>query len=146
VSEFIEERRCLIILFPANLLFSSTSILRLYVGARLVHGDLSEYNILVAPVFQVDNPISSVEDTTNDLQAVLIDFGQAVDLRHPEAMNLLRRDLDRVRAFFKKQGVKTLDLEEAVEFVVDDFANEVFNESSNTLGVQNSLVDASVVE
>jgi hypothetical protein len=37
-------------------------------------------------------------------------------------------------------------LEEAVEFVVDDFANEVFNESSNTLGVQNSLVDASVVE
>jgi RIO kinase 1 len=116
------------------------------VGARLVHGDLSEYNILVAPVFQVDNPISSVEDTTNDLQAVLIDFGQAVDLRHPEAMNLLRRDLDRVRAFFKKQGVKTLDLEEAVEFVVDDFANEVFNESSNTLGVQNSLVDASVVE
>jgi serine/threonine-protein kinase RIO1 len=89
-----------------------------------VHGDLSEYNILVAPAFQVDNPISSAEDAVNDLQAVLIDFGQSVDLRHPEAMNLLRRDLGRVRAFFSKQGVKTLGLEDAVEFVVDDFSNE----------------------
>ena len=89
----------------------------------MVHGDLSEYNILVAPVFQVDNPISSVEDVANDLQAVLIDFGQAVDRRHPEAMFFLRRDLDRVRSFFMKKGVKTLDLEEATEFVVDDFAN-----------------------
>lgn len=89
-----------------------------------MHGDLSEYNILVAPAFQVDNPISSVEDAANDLQAVLIDFGQSVDLRHPEAMNLLRRDLDRVRAFFSNQGVKTLGLEDAIEFVVDDFSTE----------------------
>jgi serine/threonine-protein kinase RIO1 len=112
----------------------------LYVGARLVHGDLSEYNILVAPAFQVENQISSVEDTSNDLQAVLIDFGQAVDLRHPESMNLLRRDLERVRVFFNKEGVKTLGTEDAVEFVVDDFDNEEaaepdFHESSeNTIG------------
>jgi RIO-like serine/threonine protein kinase len=88
----------------------------------------------------VENQISSVEDTSNDLQAVLIDFGQAVDLRHPESMNLLRRDLERVRAFFNKEGVKTLGLEDAVEFVVDDFDNEEAAEpdshesSENTFG------------
>ncbi len=89
----------------------------MYTGARLVHGDLSEYNILVAPMFQVDNVTSPIEDTDNDLQSVLIDFGQAVDVRHPEAMNFLLRDLDRVRTFFMKQGVNALTMEEAVEFV-----------------------------
>merc|ERR1712137_416765 len=93
------------------------AIRRLYVDARLVHGDLSEYNILIAPVFQLENPIESEGDTANDLQIVLIDFGQAVDIRHPESMNLLRRDLDRVKTFFARQGVKTLKIEEAIQHV-----------------------------
>lgn len=93
------------------------SIRRLFTGARLVHGDLSEYNILVAPTFQVDHLTSPEDDTENDLQTVLIDFGQAVDVRHPEAMNLLHRDLDRVRAFFMKQGVETLTVDDALQFV-----------------------------
>lgn len=82
-----------------------------------MHGDLSEYNILVAPTFQVDHPTSPADDLENDLQTVLIDFGQAVDVRHPEAMNFLRRDLDRVRSFFMKQGVETLSIEDALQFV-----------------------------
>lgn len=86
-----------------------------------MHGDLSEYNILIAPAFQVDHVIKTAEASINDLQTVLIDFGQAVDLRHPQAMELLRRDLDRVRTFFEKQGVKTLKLEDAVEFIVNDY-------------------------
>jgi serine/threonine-protein kinase RIO1 len=96
---------------------------RLYVGARLVHGDLNEQNILVAPAFQVANTISSAEDSSLDLQAVFIDFGQAVDLRHPESLSLLNRDLARIRSFFTKQGVKTLTTDESMEFVVDDFDN-----------------------
>ena len=75
----------------------------------------------MAPAFQVDNTISSVKDPANDLQAVLIDFGQSVDLGHPEAMDLLLQDLARVRSFFMKKGVKTLGLEDAVAFVVDSF-------------------------
>lgn len=97
---------------------------RLYNGARLVHGDLSEYNILVAPTFQVENVTSPVEDMDNDLQTVLIDFGQAVDVRHPEAISLLHRDLDRVRTFFMKQGVETLTIEEALEFVQQEPENK----------------------
>jgi RIO kinase 1 len=91
------------------------SIRRLYVGARLVHGDLSEYNILIAPVFQVDHPIDAEE---GDLQTVLIDFGQSVDTRHPDAQELLGRDLLRVKQFFFKQGVPVMSDEEATKFVV----------------------------
>jgi serine/threonine-protein kinase RIO1 len=106
----------------------------LYVDARLIHGDLSEYNILVVPACQVDNNISSIEDSSNELQAVLIDFGQAVDVRHPEANSLLHRDLSRVRTFFVNQDVQTLDVSEAMEFVVDDF--------DNTLGKASDEYDA----
>lgn len=91
--------------------------------ARLVHGDLSEYNILVAPSFQVENLVSSVDDSDSDLQAVLIDFGQAVEVRHPDATDLLLRDLDRVRTFFVKQGVTTLAVEDSLLFVTDQIGN-----------------------
>eukprot|EP00536_Pseudo-nitzschia_multiseries_P012553 jgi/Psemu1/260703/estExt_Genewise1Plus.C_4850040 len=82
------------------------SVRRLFRDARLVHGDLSEYNILVAP----------------NSQTVLIDFGQAVEVRHPKAEELLKRDLSRVREFFeKKKGVTTTrNDEEAFLFVAGD--------------------------
>lgn len=106
-----------------NILYNQVmeSMRRLYVEARLVHGDLSEYNILVSPVFQVDNPIISDEDlVSNDLQAVLIDFGQAVDVRHPHSHDLLVRDVTRVHEFFNKQGAKTLSVKEVIAFVTDE--------------------------
>eukprot|EP00535_Pseudo-nitzschia_heimii_P000577 CAMPEP_0197176780 /NCGR_PEP_ID=MMETSP1423-20130617/2589_1 /TAXON_ID=476441 /ORGANISM="Pseudo-nitzschia heimii, Strain UNC1101" /LENGTH=761 /DNA_ID=CAMNT_0042626201 /DNA_START=55 /DNA_END=2337 /DNA_ORIENTATION=- len=97
------------------------SVKRLFQDARLVHGDLSEYNILIAPNSQVDNKSENI-DSEDALQTVLIDFGQAVEVRHPKAEELLRRDLARVRDFFKKQGVKlTLSLEDALEFVIGDW-------------------------
>ena len=129
---------------------ASSLVCRLYAGAKLVHGDLSEQNILVAPAFQCDNVINSVEDSSQDLQAVLIDFAQAVDKRHPDARSLLHRDLSRMRSFFQAQGVKTLSVEESMEFVVDDFDNQSaqndhvvgrFNESSNTLNADVNYAD-----
>lgn len=60
----------------------------LYKKARMVHGDLSEYNILIS-----DKP-------------VLIDFSQAVLLEHPNADEFLRRDVRNVCNFFRKHGVK----------------------------------------
>mmetsp|Transcript_26349 Transcript_26349/g.30113 ORF Transcript_26349/g.30113 Transcript_26349/m.30113 type:complete len:735 (+) Transcript_26349:86-2290(+) len=112
------------------------SVQRLFQDARLVHGDLSEYNILVAPQSQVElscqKCLHDIEENTaadnfkngdvlDDLQTVLIDFGQAVEVRHPKAEELLRRDLKRVNEFFTKQGTtKTMSVEDAMTFVIGD--------------------------
>lgn len=160
----------------------------LYCDARLVHGDLSEYNIMVCPErflqrFDDDEDVEEDDDTaekkpaaavmeqedppqeeeatekkpavaaatetkepatttsnnqeseakpaakvsttepspakgTGDaLQVALIDFGQAVDLRHPEAVELLRRDITRVKEFFDRQAITTVSVEAAMVYV-----------------------------
>jgi RIO kinase 1 len=66
-------------------------IRNLYQKARLVHGDLSEYNILVGH---------------DDL--ILIDMAQAVTLEHPNAHNFLFRDIRNINRFFA-QKCKTVD-------------------------------------
>lgn len=67
---------------------------------KLVHGDLSEYNILVE------------ED-----ELVWIDFSQGVHESHPEARELLKRDVKNIVNFFRKQGAKTTH-EEALNSVI----------------------------
>ncbi|MEM1508686.1 MAG: serine protein kinase RIO [Thermofilaceae archaeon] len=68
---------------------------RLYLDAKLVHGDFSEYNVMVKG---------------NEL--ILIDFGSAVDIRHPLATKFLSRDINNIYTFFRKLGVKTGSPEE----------------------------------
>lgn len=53
--------------------------------ARLVHADLSEYNVLNFGV------------------PVIIDCGQAVDRRHPRAKEFFERDVKNINSFFKKR-------------------------------------------
>ncbi|MFW6018214.1 MAG: RIO1 family regulatory kinase/ATPase, partial [Halapricum sp.] len=74
---------------------------RLY-DAGLVHGDLSEYNI----VFQ-------------DGQLVIIDLGQAVTKHHPNADEFLQRDCENVASFFARQGMDVTG-EGLYEFVAGD--------------------------
>ncbi|MDG5777884.1 serine/threonine-protein kinase Rio1 [Haloarculaceae archaeon H-GB2-1] len=62
---------------------------RLY-DAGLVHGDLSEYNIVV-----------------HDDQIFFLDLGQAVTVHHPNAEEFLDRDCENVANFFARQGVET---------------------------------------
>ena len=91
-----------------------------------------------------------MEDASNELHAVLIDFGQAVDIRHPEASSLLVRDLTRIRTFFVKQGVKTLNIDDATQFVVDkddfgdcdreeDVGEELYEEESGDVDLAGGL-------
>jgi len=68
-------------------------------AAGLVHGDLSEYNMII-----------------HDGELVVIDLGQAVTVHHPNAEEFLRRDCRNVAVFFSRQGIDTDD-SELYEFV-----------------------------
>jgi hypothetical protein len=109
---------------------------RLYVTARLVHADLDEYNILVCPSNLVEHKSegASLVDDGEQLQAVLIDFVHSVDVNHPLAAELLERDLEQIRAFFFKKGIKTLGRNMAIEFVTapdpDAYARDNTTEES----------------
>ena len=72
----------------------------LYQKAKLVHGDISEYNVMIWR----NRP-------------VLFDVAQAVPLEHPMADSFLRRDLNNLYRYFLKQGVAVLSEEEAYKRV-----------------------------
>jgi RIO kinase 1 len=74
---------------------------RLWNECELVHGDLSEYNILV-------------DDEGN---SIWIDFAQGVHFNHPEAEEFLKRDIENVSNFFSNQGAET-DVQKAYERVI----------------------------
>ncbi|MFH1821665.1 MAG: serine protein kinase RIO [Methanobacteriota archaeon] len=61
----------------------------LYTDAKLIHSDLSEYNVMLTP------------DT------VLIDFSMGTDVRNPMADELLMRDITNLVRYFRKNGLKT---------------------------------------
>jgi len=63
-------------------------IKKLYKKAKLVHGDFSEHNIF---------------KTKKGL--ILFDLGSAVDLRHPNAIEFLKRDINNITNFFVKRGL-----------------------------------------
>ncbi|BCU69011.1 serine protein kinase RIO [Stygiolobus caldivivus] len=56
--------------------------------AHLVHGDLSEYNIMVW-----------------DEKPYIIDVSQSVDLQHPNALELLKRDIENINRFFEDHNI-----------------------------------------
>ena len=64
----------------------------LYVKAKLVHGDFSEYNIF---------------KTVNGL--IVFDLGSAVDVRHPNTHEFLKRDINNITRFFNKRGIPVED-------------------------------------
>ncbi|MEM0148632.1 MAG: serine protein kinase RIO [Candidatus Micrarchaeaceae archaeon] len=71
--------------------------------AGLVHADLSEYNILV-----------------KDAAPCIIDFGQAVVLRHPNAMGFLERDVRNILYYFKKAYGINKDFDESVKSILGE--------------------------
>ncbi|KAJ8906470.1 hypothetical protein NDN08_002963 [Rhodosorus marinus] len=68
--------------------------------ANLVHGDLSEYNLLV-----------------EGSKLVVIDVSQSVEHDHPYALDFLRRDCFNVNAFFNRKGVQVLKVKVFFEYI-----------------------------
>ncbi|MDI3483348.1 MAG: kinase 1 [Candidatus Methanomethylophilaceae archaeon] len=74
-----------------------------YCKARLIHGDLSEYNILY-----------------QKKEAVIIDCGQAVTVEHYNAVEILERDVVNINRFFRNRGVKVIDHKELLNSIMEE--------------------------
>ena len=73
---------------------------RMYHECNLVHGDLSEYNLL-----------------WHHGRAVIIDVSQSVEHAHPYASDFLRKDASNITEFFQKRHVRTLSTYELFTFI-----------------------------
>ncbi len=78
------------------------TVRRLYHDCQLVHGDLSEYNLLY-----------------HEAKAFVIDVSQSVEHDHPSALEFLRKDLFNLTEFFRRKGVAVLGVRALFDFVVD---------------------------
>jgi len=79
-----------------------TFMRRLYQKAELVHGDLSEYNLM-----------------TWKGKLVMFDMSQSVPTSHPLAQELLNRDITNVNRFFSRQGIEVIPNEEIYKQVTE---------------------------
>lgn len=75
----------------------------MYQSCRLVHADLSEYNIL----YHQD-------------KLWIIDVSQSVEHDHPRSLEFLRMDVKNVNDFFRRQGVDTLSERATFGFVTSN--------------------------
>jgi RIO kinase 1 len=72
----------------------------MYQTCRLVHADLSEYNILY-----------------HDNKLWIIDVSQSVEHDHPRSLEFLRMDIKNISNFFQRKGVNTLSERTVFSFV-----------------------------
>ncbi len=80
---------------------------QIYRKARLVHGDLSEYNIMIF-----------------EEKPVIIDVSQAVSISHPNAYNFLEQDIRNITRFFAKAGVDVEDPGKIMEEIFSETPSE----------------------
>jgi serine/threonine-protein kinase RIO1 len=85
---------------PGHVMDSIIEQIRRLYRKELVHADMSEYNVLV-----------------KDGEPYMIDFGQAVDLRHPNAMMFLKRDVNNILQYFSKHYGIEKDLDSTLRHV-----------------------------
>ncbi|MCW4024882.1 MAG: serine protein kinase RIO [Candidatus Bathyarchaeota archaeon] len=78
-----------------------TYLKRLYRKAKLVHGDLSEYNMMMWKG-----------------KPMIFDMSQSVSVEHPMAEFMLRRDLTNLNRFFKRLDVEVIEVEELYRMIV----------------------------
>jgi len=74
----------------------------MYRKCRLVHADLSEFNMIV-----------------HEKELYIIDVSQSVEHDHPSSLVFLRSDIANISKYFKDNGVAVLSMRRLFEFVVD---------------------------
>lgn len=94
--------------YPALYYQLVKNVRTMYQVCKLVHADLSEYNILY-----------------HSKKLYIIDVSQSVEHDHPHASEFLRKDLSNVTDYFAKKGVRVMSIMELFKFVTDvTFGNE----------------------
>ena len=88
----------------------------LYQTCRLVHADLSEYNILY-----------------HDDKLWLIDVSQSVEHDHPRSLEFLRMDIKNASDFFGRKGVDVLSDKTTFRFITADQGSTGPEEMTNAL-------------
>ncbi len=79
-----------------------TNVRKAYHDAGLVHGDLSEYNVILKP----------------DMHILIIDWPQAVPKNHPNAEDFLKRDVKNVLDYFVRKYRIKVSFDVAYDFVL----------------------------
>ena len=79
-----------------------SNIRKAYVSAGIIHADLSEFNIIIRP----------------DASILIIDWPQFVYKDHPNARQLLERDIRTVLKFFRRKFDLRAELSQALDFVM----------------------------
>ncbi|KAK9888866.1 hypothetical protein WA026_001086 [Henosepilachna vigintioctopunctata] len=82
-------------------------IWRMYNKCKLVHADLSEFNLLYF-----------------EGEVYIIDVSQSVEHDHPKAFTFLRKDCTNITDFFKKKDVATMSLKDLFNFITDPTITE----------------------
>jgi len=80
---------------------------KLVFKAKVIHGDLSEYNIL-----------------NYKEKPYIIDFSQSVPFYSPQAYELLKRDIEKIKRFFKKL-IEEKKLKEFEDYILNKFREEL---------------------
>ena len=80
------------------------NIRKAYLKAKVIHADLSEYNIIFKP----------------DGHILIIDWPQYVTPQHPNARMLLTRDIRNIIKFFRRKHKLSFSLKSSLEFVTGE--------------------------
>jgi RIO kinase 2 len=77
------------------------NIRKAYLKAGVIHADLSEYNVILKP----------------NMHILIIDWPQYVTKQHPNAQQLLTRDVRNILQYFERKHMLKAELKEALGFV-----------------------------
>jgi RIO kinase 1 len=88
----------------------------LYQVCRLVHGDLSEYNLLY-----------------HEGKLFVIDVSQSVEHDHPRSLEFLRMDIKNVSDFFRSQNVEVLSERQVFIFITNAEASNELSDMQKAL-------------
>ncbi len=86
------------------------NIRKTYLNAGIIHADLSEYNIILKP----------------NMHILIIDWPQYVTKEHPNAQQLLERDVKNILQYFERKHMLRTKFKQALNYVIGISKTVVF--------------------